>query len=578
MTIHDFAAKAPVRMRAVCAVCLVMLEAASAGTGGHMRGTTAEGFYSSESGFGLAFDAVMGRGRPMTKRQVAVIQSQLQPPFVSLPKNSFGRLAPRAVRHIVHTYFSKVHGWIIDGLGPHGIHESAADVHQVSILQNKAPKLVEALVRSERGLSFGDVVTLTHALEQLVLNEALELLLKCYSLVDAPMGITTREGLLHDVLATYLLIFGMGQLNISSVPKQRQTRARMIKVGGSMAGLVDIENDALLNYRYTHRHVMNPFAPPQYSFEAVSHILEDMMLAYADWQKADCIHMKNVLIQLAHDGSGHIPLHTFFDVPDKGYHFTESVEYLRQIGALDESTPRYPRVRIVNYLLGPSNCIASSRYYSACCANECQALLQELESAVQAPTAPPALLLSLVANLSSSTVDVPRKLPVALAEKLSVVSSQSGGKVPLHGRLFAQWLHHAFPQQCPYPEVLGQAESEAQMRQRFLGAQPTVSEEERRQFSADLQANFTWESEMGSDLFAPQWSDHEVLPVLEPPRHARSGLRDAIGWVMKFTALGFALRAAVSTSMATMRAAGKRLDLQQLDSERPDRLEIPLRI
>ena len=33
------------------------------------------------------------------------------------------------------------------------------------------------------------------------------------------------------------------------------------------------------------------------------------------------------------------------------------------------------------------------------------------------------------------------------------VASHHGGKVPLHGRLFAQWLHHAFPRECPYPHV-----------------------------------------------------------------------------------------------------------------------------
>jgi len=27
--------------------------------------------------------------------------------------------------------------------------------------------------------------------------------------------------------------------------------------------------------------------------------------------------------------------------------------------------------------------------------------------------------------------------------------------VPLHGRLFAQWLHHAYPRECPYPHVAG---------------------------------------------------------------------------------------------------------------------------
>ena len=36
-----------------------------------------------------------------------------------------------------------------------------------------------------------------------------------------------------------------------------------------------------------------------------------------------------------------------------------------------------------------------------------------------------------------------------------IASASPGGKVPLHGRLFAQWLHYAFPQDCPFPHKAG---------------------------------------------------------------------------------------------------------------------------
>merc|ERR1719499_990102 len=35
------------------------------------------------------------------------------------------------------------------------------------------------------------------------------------------------------------------------------------------------------------------------------------------------------------------------------------------------------------------------------------------------------------------------------------VANFHNGVVPLHGRLFAQWLHHLFPHTCPYPHVAG---------------------------------------------------------------------------------------------------------------------------
>ena len=33
--------------------------------------------------------------------------------------------------------------------------------------------------------------------------------------------------------------------------------------------------------------------------------------------------------------------------------------------------------------------------------------------------------------------------------------------MPLHGRLFAQWMHHAFPRHCPFPHVSGTAERQS---------------------------------------------------------------------------------------------------------------------
>merc|ERR1711933_446321 len=35
------------------------------------------------------------------------------------------------------------------------------------------------------------------------------------------------------------------------------------------------------------------------------------------------------------------------------------------------------------------------------------------------------------------------------------VAKQHDGRVPLHGRLFAQWMHHAYPHECPYPHKGG---------------------------------------------------------------------------------------------------------------------------
>merc|ERR1719235_2691808 len=46
-------------------------------------------------------------------------------------------------------------------------------------------------------------------------------------------------------------------------------------------------------------------------------------------------------------------------------------------------------------------------------------------------------------------------LSASLRRQLEEIASAHGGKVPIHGRLFAQWLHYAFPRECPFPHKTG---------------------------------------------------------------------------------------------------------------------------
>jgi len=127
------------------------------------------------------------------------------------------------------------------------------------------------------------------------------------------------------------------------------------------------------------------------------------------------------------------------------WQFSESVAYLRQLGALDESDPEVIRVIVPNYILGPSNCIASSGYFAVCCIDECDAKLRALEWSLERSQASPNAIMTAL-NVSTSR---------AVQKKLREVAKHHGGEVPLHGRLFAQWMHHVYPQECPFPHMSG---------------------------------------------------------------------------------------------------------------------------
>merc|ERR1719293_258026 len=280
------------------------------------------------------------------------------------------------------------------------MHANVSEVHEVDILQDKAPAFVEALLESRRagrGLSLGDVVAMAAALERLIFDESLSLLQVAYALNGQSAAERMGSSELHEVLSSYLMIFEFGvRTNVTDVARHRAMKDAVASAGGSWPLLVEFEQAAVHNHDFESYHRTNPFVARRYSFGEASRV----------------------------------------------------VDSLRQIGALDEATSS---VRIANYMVGPSNCIAKSTYYSVCCLSDCEGLQNELEGKIRAPTATPGGIMSAVRNLTASP---DMRLPPDAAEaRLRDIAGRNGGEVPLHGRLFAKFLHNAFPADCPYPHL-----------------------------------------------------------------------------------------------------------------------------
>jgi len=81
--------------------------------------------------------------------------------------------------------------------------------------------------------------------------------------------------------------------------------------------------------------------------------------------------------------------------------------------------------------------------------------MSHLETQIGSSAAEPRKIADLVGNLPSDTVPSPRNLSQLLVDRLFQVARNHYGRVPLHGRLFAQWMHHAYPRECPYPHTVG---------------------------------------------------------------------------------------------------------------------------
>jgi len=489
---------------------------ASASTSSHFLST--QRFQSSEVRTHATLEALLDN-HGATASDVAKIEAILRPTFEAMPKNDFGRLAPRSVRHMIHNYFASQHGYLIRGLEPHGMQLNVTGVHDADILVQKIPQLADVLSEVRhfgRGLSFTDVILTTATLEQLILDESMELLSAAYWLNGHnPLGSISQDAL-QEVLLSYLIVFEFGsKANLTDAARHQLMKQKWKTTNAqSWLTLVEFEEDALHNFDFLQHDTTNPFVPVVYSFQAASQVVRSMARAYGQWQNADCRQMAAELRGLDVMGSGRVPLDKFYSQPKSAnYVFSESTEYLQQIGALDDVGDVKPQVRIANYLTGPSNCIATSSFFSVCCLSECEGLMRELEQKIRAPTASAEQLLELVGNMSSSSVDAPRDLPATLVDKLRAIADRHSGKVPLHARLFAQWMHFVFPSECPYPHTV---EDAAVLRPSHWSGQrqATATEEERERWISEFA--FQPEAALGEPLLS-QWDDEEVLLLEDLP-------------------------------------------------------------
>merc|ERR1719321_720413 len=187
----------------------------------------------------------------------------------------------------------------------------------------------------------------------------------------------------------------------------------------------------------------------KYSFEDAHKVVGGITRSFQSYWQSECETMKDALVSMD----------SYSTAINSDWRFGESEAYLRELGALDETSSwRGPQVVIPNYLQATSNCIVSTSHYLVCCVAECESLMGEIEVAIDAPSATPAKIISVVGNMTSPTTlddDEPAHLTEDLKQQLEQIAKSHGGMVPLHGRLFAQWLHYVFPRECPFPHKMG---------------------------------------------------------------------------------------------------------------------------
>merc|ERR1719310_2709819 len=219
-------------------------------------------------------------------------------------------------------------------------------------------------------------------------------------------------------MSIYILGFMHSNLTTMTVDQARKLSSNILEVYPTWP-----ETQQFLREVY---HSVAPNRDYLY-FNEVENVIAEIGERYGRFQDIECRQFKDWLMTVEDPsvgGAGRVRISDFYGkaLNDGKWQFSESMDYLRTLGALDESDASNPRVIIPNYLSGPSNCVASSAYYSVCCLDECEPILGRLEEVIAAPEASPSTILNLISMIPSATIPSNRTLSAWLRQRLEEVA------------------------------------------------------------------------------------------------------------------------------------------------------------
>lgn len=463
-----------------------------------------------------AMDEVLGCGdKKVTPEHLQDIKNDIRPMWRTMP-NTNGMLDWKSLRYIAHRYFMQQSSLLIRGLEPsRSLNESEAG--HAEILTKEVPQHAELLFGGKRtDYSIDDAAAFLAAIEQLVFDSETHLLEKVYGQfgMDTSRHLSMKQ--MQRLLEAYMVnwMISEDETAVMTLLRNRTLLANSFPHWTALKEFMEgrIRLMDFQDVRTLKPGVGSSLMDKKYTFAHAHRVVGGVTKTFQDFWQSECHTMKDQLVEMDREGVGRVRLSDFYGTGlDRDWRFGESETYLRDLGVLDESSPwKGKQVIIPNYLQAASNCIVAAPHYLVCCKNECEEMLGEIENSVGHPTVSVDQLLGVVQNISSpsSPDDTPPVLKGALTEQLQKVAESHGGTVPLHGRLFAQWMHYAFPRECPFPHKTGAFAQHTLTPGAFGGGYIASKDEMQEHAGASIDEP---DEKHTDENWMSQWSEEEEL-------------------------------------------------------------------
>jgi len=376
--------------------------------------------------FGMGYEEAV-------RARMHLLEVALQQSFKLAPKDERGLVDSKAARYILHHFFVQRHQW------------------HVNLLEDQEG-IGNTLQGGGNGFNLRDLAHFAATVEQLVHAENIERLQYAFDALGFSREQQRSDEAVEQALEAYFVIF------LASNPQRPWTRQRSYPKARRMIthGMPTFNSSIVVAREVAN--IISETRGPEFKLASLwkfcLEVVEQVAESFGREHKRDCQDLKSQLMKMETPGSGRVPLDAFWGgmFHTTPWYFYESEPYLKQLGALGEEQGLSKTVRITNYLYSSANCASGTQHYQLCCPNECQGILSDIEGRIGAPAATPRRLADAVQQVKSSTVSAPRQLSARLLKRLDEIAARHGnGEVPLHGRLFAQLLHHEYPLECPYP-------------------------------------------------------------------------------------------------------------------------------